>query len=449
MATSKFTRRQVLATTSAGTLATVMGWPLISYGKISNISDKLAFKGGNPVRSAPWPSWPVWDSTVEKEIADMYRSGKWYRNTGTFCEEFEEKYAELVGSNYCLATASGTTALIVALHALGVDAGDEVLVSPYTFIATYNAIFMAKALPVFVDTDPETFLLNPKKIEERITDRTTAILPVHIYGLPCDMDAINAVARKHQLKVIEDACQAWSARYKGKNAGVYGDLGCFSFQNSKHLPAGEGGAITGNDEEVMDLCRSYHDCGRKYGSMKSDSRNPIRGGNFRMQHVQALILKSQMKRFEEDARIRESNAAYLDEKLAKIPGIVPHRPVPGADQAAFHMYPFRYIKEEFNNASRDTFIEALRAEGIPGNQGYGKQNNDGLIEEALTSRGYQRLYGKERLDQWREENVLPGNDQLAEEAVTFYQSVLLGTKKDMDDIVNAITKIYTNREQLG
>lgn len=168
-----------------------------------------------------------------------------------------------------------------------------------------------------------------------------------------------------------------------------------------------------------------------------------------MQHVQALILMSQMKRFEADARIRESNAAYLDQKLSEIPGIIPHKPVPGAEKAAFHMYPFRYIKEEFNNASRETFIKALRAEGIPGNSGYGKQNKDDLIEEALTSRGYQRLYGKERLDRWREENILPGNDQLAEEAVTFYQSTLLGTKKDMDDIVHAVTKIYDNRDQLG
>jgi dTDP-4-amino-4,6-dideoxygalactose transaminase len=157
---------------------------------------------------------------------------------------------------------------------------------------------------------------------------------------------------------------------------------------------------------------------------------------------------SQMKRFEADAGIRESNAAYLDKKLAEIPGIVPHKPVTGAEQAAFHMYPFRFIKEEFNNAPRDSFIKALRAEGIPASSGYGKQNKDGLIEEALTSRGYQRLYGKERLDRWRDENILPGNDQLAEEAVTFYQSTLLGSKKDMDDIVNAITKIYTNRDQL-
>ena len=449
MTATRFTRRQVLTATTAGTIATITGWPLTSFSLATGIDKNLAIKGGSPVRSAPWPTWPVWDTQAEKGIAEMYQSGKWYRNTGKFCEEFEAMYAELVGSKYCLATASGTTALIVALHASGVDAGDEVLVSPYTFIATYNSIFNLKALPVFVDTDPETFLMDPSKIEACITERTTAILPVHIYGLPCDMDAINAIAKKHNLKVIEDACQAWSATYRGKNAGTLGDLGCFSFQNSKHLPAGEGGAIVGENEQTMDFCRSYHDCGRQYGSIKSDSRYPIRGGNYRMQQVQALVLMSQMKRFADDAKLREENAAYLDVKLDEIPGVIPHKPVNGAEKGAFHMYPFRFIKKDFNNISRDTFIKALRAEGIPASNGYGQQNKDGLIEEALGSRGYQRLFGAERLDKWREENVLPGNDLLSKEAVTIYQNVLLGNKEDMDDIVNAITKVYENRKLLG
>lgn len=168
-----------------------------------------------------------------------------------------------------------------------------------------------------------------------------------------------------------------------------------------------------------------------------------------MQNVQALILMSQLNRFEEDARLRESNAAYLDRKLSEIPGIKPHKPVDGAEKAAFHMYPFRFIKEDFNNISRDTFIKALRAEGIPARTGYGQQNKDGLIEETLSSRGYQRLFDPDYLGKWREDNILPGNDQLIQEAVTFSQSLLLGTKKDMDDIINAINKIYENRNQLG
>jgi perosamine synthetase len=448
MATIKYTRRQALAATSAGAIATMTGWPFTALGSSFTVKDKLAFKGGDPIRTAGWPEWPIWDESAERGIVEMYRSGKWYRDWGTYCQEFEKAYAELIGAKRCLATASGTTSLMIALHALGVDAGDEVLVSPYTFIATYNAIFSIKALPVFVDTDPVTFLMNPDKIEERITDRTSAILPVHIYGLPCDMDRINAVARKHDLKVIEDACQAWSARYKGKNAGLWGDLGCFSFQNSKHLPAGEGGAVVGNDDRVMDLCYSYHHCGTPHGSIEGPSRYPVRGLNFRMQHVQALVLQSQMKRFFSDAATRERNAKYLDDKLKDIPGIIPCKLVDGAEASAYHLYPFRYKREEFNDIPREKFLSAVRAEGIPLSNGYGPQNKAGLIEEALTSKGYKRLFSEKRLEQWREENVLPGNDQLCDEACTLYQSVLLGSQNDMDDIVNAITNVYENREQL-
>jgi len=376
------------------------------------------------------------------------RSGRWWRGNGGHVAEFEKQYAELMGAKRCLATASGTTALLVALHVLGVDAGDEVLVSPFTFIATYNVIFMNKALPVFVDTDPETFLISPAKMEERITERTSAILPVHIYGLPVDMDKVNEVAKKHNLKVVEDACQAWLGEYKGKKLGTLGDLGCFSFQNSKNLPAGEGGAVVGNNDEVMDKCHSFHNCGRPFGSVQRTSDYPVRGSNRRMQQIQALILLSQMERIQKDADTRLENAKYLDKKLSEIPGIIPYKLVTENARSAYHLYPFRYISEKLGNIPREKFIEALRAEGIPCSAGYGPQNKDGLIEEALNSKGYRRLFSEQRLKQWREENVLPGNDQLCREAVIFAQSMLLGSQSDMNDIVDAIAKIYENRESL-
>ncbi len=446
MTNQKITRRQAIATGSMGAIGAITGF---SFTPISfNNSKKLALLGGEKVRIANWPEWPVWNKDAENEVIEMLRSGRWWRGNGESVAEFEKKYAELMGAKRCLATASGTTALLVSLHVLGVDAGDEVLVSPFTFIATYNSIFINKALPVFVDTDPETFLINPAKIEERITDRTSAILPVHIYGLPVDMDKVNSVAKKHDLKVVEDACQAWLGEYKGKKLGTLGDLGCFSFQNSKNLPTGEGGAVVGNNDEIMDRCFSFHNCGRPYGSVQRTSDYPTRGSNRRMQQIQALTLLSQMGRIEKDADVRLENAKYLDSKLNNIPGIKTYKLVTENARSAYHMYPFRFVSEEFGNVKREKFLEALRAEGIPCSTGYGRQNKDGLIEEALTSKGYRRLFSEKRLNQWREENVLPGNDQLAREAVTFYQSILLGTKSDMDDIVNAIAKIYENRDAL-
>jgi dTDP-4-amino-4,6-dideoxygalactose transaminase len=448
MKTRKFTRRQVIATTSAGAIGTMINWPLSSFGLTSFSKQKLAVMGGEKVHKGTWPDWPVWDQTAEPGIIEMLRSGRWWRGEGEHVAEFEKRYAALMGAKQCVAVASGTTALITALGALGVDAGDEVLVSPYTFIATYNAIFFHKALPVFVDTDPETILMDPSKIESRITDRTAAVLPVHIYGLPVDMDAVNKVAKAHKLVVVEDACQAWLAEYKGKRVGSIGDLGCFSFQNSKHLPSGEGGAILGMDGDLLDRCHSYHNCGRPYGNMKPVTGYPYRGGNFRMQQSQALILMSQMKRIEKDNDIRLSNALYLDKKLKEIPGIIPYKPANGATRGVYHLYPFRYIKEKFNNIPKEKFIEAMNAEGIPASGGYGKQNKDLLFEEAFNSRGYKRLFSEARLKEWRDKNHLPGNDQVCDEAIGLYQSILLGSKSDMDDIVKAVTKIYENRDSL-
>ena len=448
MGTKKLTRRQAITAASAGAIGTLVNvsFPSLAFG--SKVQEKLAINGGNKVHNGTWPEWPVWDQSAEKDIVDMLRTGRWWRGNGEHVADFENKYAELMGVKRCLATASGTTSLITALKALGVDAGDEVIVSPFTFIASYNVIFMNKALPVFADTDPETFLIDPSTIESRITERTAAILPVHIYGLPADMDSINAIAQKHQLKVVEDACQAWLAEYKGKKTGTFGDAGCFSFQNSKNLPAGEGGAIISNNEELMDKCHSLHNCGRPYGSIKRTSAYPISGTNFRMQQIQALILMSQMNRIIKDADIRLTNALYLDAKLKEIPGIVPYKLANGATRSAYHLYPFRYQSERFNNIPRDKFIRALNAEGIPCGSGYGTQNKDGLIEDTLNSKGYKRLFSEARLKKWRDENILPGNDKLCSEAVIFSQNILLGSANDMGDIVRAITKIYENRETL-
>jgi len=450
MKKNNITRRQFIATTSAGAIGVIMTTGAPSCGKLNKVSDKLALLGGNPVRTAGWMDWPIWDTGADDSILSVLRSGKWYREWGTLVSEFEKQYAELIGVKRALATASGTTALETALHVLGVDAGDEVIVSPYTFIATYNVVFNQKALPVFADTDQETFTINPDKIEEKITERTKAILPVHILGLPADMNRINAIARKHNLVVIEDACQAWLAEYEGKKCGTLGDLGCFSFQNSKHLPSGEGGAVTGNDDHIMDLCYSYHNCGRPYGNSASEFTGyPYRGGNKRMMEMQAVILMSQMKRIHRDADKRLENALYLDSKLKDIPGIIPYKLADGANRSAYHLYPFRYKKEYFDDLSREKFLKALSAEGIPCSEGYGPQYNDGLMEEALNSSGYKRLFTKQRLDTYREElKNLPDNDQLTREAVWLFQNMLLGEREDMDDIVDAIQKVYENRKQL-
>jgi dTDP-4-amino-4,6-dideoxygalactose transaminase len=379
----------------------------------------------------------------------VLRSGQWYRsgNHGKV-PEFEAAYAKLLRARRCLATASGTTALMVSLHVMDVDAGDEVIVSPYTFIATYNAVLSHKALPVFAETDPTTLTIDPASIESRITDRTRAIVPVHIFGMPCDMDPINAVARKHDLRVVEDACQAWLAEYKGRMCGTLGDLGCFSFQNSKHLPSGEGGAITGDSEELLDRCHAYHNCGLATGTFQGAGFFS-RGSNYRMQHFQAAMLLQQLDKLVQETDVRRASADYLSARLADIPGVTPAR-LPEDSRAVWHLYPLRYDSEQFSGLPRARFIDALRAEGIPCSEVYHEQYYDGLLDEAIGSRGFQRLFGPRRLKSYRDSfQDLKGNRQVCATTVALPQNVLLTTPPQLDRIIEAIRRIQTHSAMLA
>ena len=446
---SNLTRRQFIAAASAGSLAAVASRTVPAYANASRRTNKLAILGGQPVRTKPFSDWPMWDKSADEELVlSVLRSGLWSRNK--VVAEFEKKYAKLMGAKRCIGTTNGTNALLTALHCLDVGIGDEVIVPPYTFVATIQVVFLSGALPIMVDPDPETFQINPDKIEEKISEHTKAILPVHILGLPAQMDKINALAKKHNMVVVEDACQAWMAEWKGKKCGTLGDLGCFSFQNSKNLPCGEGGAIVGNDDKVMDRCYSYHDFGRGYGNVGQVEGTGFRimGNKCRMAEYQAAILLAQMKRLEEQTQRRNENAKYLTSRIKDIAGIIPHKLYDGVTRAAYHLYPFRYKKEHFHNVPRSKFLAALKAEGIPCSSGYNRVNKNAFFENALRSKNFRHVYSKNRLDRCRQLNHCPDGDRLCDEAVWLFHSLLLGTRKDMDDIADAILKIYENRDKL-
>ncbi|HEY5912240.1 MAG TPA: DegT/DnrJ/EryC1/StrS family aminotransferase [Verrucomicrobiae bacterium] len=442
-----FTRRGFIRTAAVGSVA--LGWlggrraPTVYAAE----AGKPALIGGTPVHKGGWARWPQWREAWEPEVLKVFRSGRWYRASAEHVSDFEKGYGQLLGAKACLATASGTTALMVSLHVMEVDAGDEVIVSPYTFIASYNAILSAKALPVFADTDPATLTIDPASIESRITERTRAIMPVHIFGMPCDMDPINEVARKHKLGVVEDACQAWLAEYKGRKCGTIGDLGGFSFQESKHIPSGEGGAITSMSQELIDKCNSYHNCGRACGTNTGNGCF-TRGNNYRMTQAQAVILSQQFDKLVKETAIRRANADYLTANLGKIPGITPVR-LPENSRAVWHLYPFRYDSAQFHGLSRDKFASAMGAEGVPCGGIYHEQYYDGLLDEAIASRGYKRLWSPARLQAYRDSfKELRGNKQVCETTVAMTQNMLLGERRDMDDILEAIRKIQANSAAL-
>jgi len=441
------TRRGFIRTTAASSVA--LGWLSLQRPPqaLASETSKPALLGGSPVHKGGWLKWPEWREAWEPQVLDVFRSCHWFRGSGKHLDEFEQGYARLLGAKRCLATSSGTTALIVSLHVLDVQAGDEVIVSPYTFIASYNAILTHMALPVFADTDPATLTINPASIEGQITERTRVIMPVHIFGMPCEMDAITAVAAKHKLAVVEDACQAWLAEYKGRKCGTIGDLGCFSFQESKHIPSGEGGAIIGMSDELIDKCSSYHNCGHASGTNQGNGFF-TRGSNYRMTQAQAVILNQQFDKLVKQTALRRANADYLGENLGKIPGITPVR-LPENSRAVWHLYPLRYDASQFSGLSRDRFAKAMSAEGIPCGGVYHEQYYDGLLDEASASRGFKRLWGAQRLKAYRESfQELKGNKQVCETTVAMTQNLLLADRSDMDHILEAIRKIQAHSAEL-
>ena len=421
------------------------GMPSLFAGGLSNL-DTPAILGGSPIRTKAWPKWPVWIPEIdEKRVLQSIRSGRWSR--ADVVTEFEKVWAEKVGSKRALTTVNGTGAMIASLAQLNVGGGDEVITTPYTFIASLTAITALGAMPVFADIDPETFQIDPKKIQEKITSRTRAILPVHICGLPADMVNIMKIAKKHDLVVIEDACQAWLAEINNKKVGTFGDAGCFSFQNSKNIPIGEGGAIVSDDEEFMDRCYSYHNYGAAYGTAQSNRP----GLKLRLTEYQAAIGLAQLVRFESQTDTRIANAEYLKSKIKNIPGIIPFKLYDDVTRIALHLFPFRYKKEEFKGLSRTDFLNALKAEGIPCSSGYRPLNSASYLGNTFETKNYKKMYPKKMLDlnRYLEHNQCPESDRICdEEAVWFSQSMFLGDKSDMNDIYNAIERIHQNADKL-
>ena len=443
MSKKKYSRREFVKRNSLAGVgaAFTMAVPSSIFAASSKRASTPAILGGDRVRTKGWPGWPIWNPGTDEELLlKVMRSGVWSRRN--VVTEFEEKWAETVGAKHCLTTVNGTNALICAVKNLDIGAGDEVITSPFTFIATPLSILQNGAMPVFADIDPETVQIDPDKIEEKITSRTRAIMPVHIYGLPADMDRIMAIARKHNLLVVEDACQAWLAEINNQKVGTIGDAGCFSFQNSKHLPMGEGGAIVSNNEEFMNRARSYHNFGG----------HNIAGTKLRLAEYQAAIGLAQLKRLDRETTIRNQNADYLRSRMREIPGILPHRLYDNVTRGAYHHFPWRYKKEEFADLPRADFVRALRAEGIPANTGYSAGlNSSPYLNDAFQSKNYQKMYPRRMLDfkRYVEQNQCPLNDQFcSEENVRISQNMLLGNKQDIDDVIKAIEKIQNNAEKI-
>lgn len=424
---------------------------------VSAKAQTLAIHGGKPFRTRPFPGWPIHDEAEVNAVAAVARSGKWWRcaysdselekreptqiEGRSRVEVFEERFAQTHKAKYAVAVTNGTTALEIAVRAAGIKPGDEVITTPYTFISTTLCIMNALAVPVYIDVDPASYNMDADQIEGLITERTKAIIPVHFSGNLCDMDKITAVARKHQLVVIEDAAHAHGVQYQGdKFAGTFGAMGCFSFQESKNLPTGEGGMLLTNDRRYYDLAFSLHHIGRLPGEIWY--KHFHQGWNHRMNEFTAAIGIVQLGRLFEQNAHRMENFRYLANGLEKLPGLRACQNLPGMTRHSHHLVMLRYNAKKVGGVQRDTFVAALVAEGIPALTGYAFPNYANPFMTSEETRARYRAAGIELPDYRCYVERCPNAERACkDEAIWLEHRLLLGTRQDMDDIIGGFAKV--------
>jgi len=421
---------------------------------------RLAMFGSTPVRTKPFPAWPVFNRAEEAALLEVLHSGNWWRyayadsedrpGAGSRVAEFQQTFARCQGARFGIACANGTAALEVALKALGVGPGDEVIVPAYTFVATATSVLIVNAVPIFADIDYDAFTLEPASVERAITPRTKAMIPVHFAGQAADMDALLPIAKLHGLRVIEDAAHGHGGAWKGRGLGSIGDAGTFSFQASKNMTSGEGGMIITSDEACAALCESYTSLGREAQAPWYEHFRL--GWNYRMTEFQGAILLQQLKRLEAQNAKRRENAAYLSAQLSGIPGIQTMPVTTYPIKHSYHLYMFRLNEEEFG-VPRARFLAALQAEGIPCSPGYGYPlyknplflNRDFYAHDCPLSCGHYQG----AVDFSEFEALCPNAERACREAVWLEHRLLLAEKEDMNDIVGAIAKIHECRHEFA
>jgi dTDP-4-amino-4,6-dideoxygalactose transaminase len=412
-------------------------------------SSRLAITLGEPVRKTPFTQWPLAEDEERAAIEDVLASSRWGGQPfpGKYAVKFATGFAELHTAKYAQCVNTGTAAIQAALKAIGIQPGDEVLAPAYTWEGTVGPVLLLNAVPRFVDIDPETYCMDAKLIEEAITPKTKAILPVHLGMRFANMDEIMRIASKHGLKVIEDCAHAHGGLWKGKGAGSMGDLGAFSFQSSKLITCGEGGAVITNNLEYIELVQSYINAGR--ASLTDQFHHRIVGFNYRLGEFQAAVLCAQLERLPKQQSIREANMAHFESRLKGTAAIGMLKPDPRITRVAPYGYVLKYFSDQAKDIPRAAFVAALQLEGIP---------CDGLFYEPVYKSSLFPVqavefpalsWGREKPLNLRSMYSCPEAERAAySEAVWFPHQLFLGSKKDVDAIADAIHKVLENIEQL-
>jgi dTDP-4-amino-4,6-dideoxygalactose transaminase len=387
------------------------------------------------------PEWPQPTERCREYLLQAFDEGKWCR--GPWIERLEDEFAEYHDAEHAIAVSNGTVAIELALRAVGVEPGDEVLVPSYSFISSASVVPSIGAVPRFVDTDPETFNIDPESVREQITDDTVGIIGVHFAGYPMDMDELVPLCEEHNLFLIEDAAHAQGSEWRGEKVGTFGEFGTFSFQESKSLPSGEGGIVITDSDVLAERAQTMQNIGRAQG--ETGYRHYHLSSNARMSAFQAAVAIGQLETLPEENERREANEELLLDELREIDGI---HTKPRDDRITARGYcleNFRYDAEAFGGLSRDRFIEAMRAEGVPVYDGYEVPI---YKQPAFFRDQVRRLLpaGTEIPDYWNQH--LPGAEQLCQENVAYSHPLLLADEEGILTIPSAIRKVKHHAAEL-
>lgn len=403
---------------------------------------ELAINGGpKAAETLSIPDWPQATEHCRENVLDALDSGNWCR--GPWIDRLEEAFADYHDADHAIAVSNGTVAIELALRAVGVEPGDEVIVPSYSFIASASAVPAVGAIPRFADTDPATYNLDPDAVSDRITDETVGIVGVHFAGYPMDLDELLPICEEHDLFLIEDCAHAQGSEWKGEKVGTFGAFGTFSFQESKSLPCGEGGIVVTDDDVLAERAATMQNVGRSHG--ETGYRHYALSSNSRLSELQAALAVAQLEKLPEENEIREANEALLVDELEDVDGV---HTKPRDDRITARGYcveNVRYDPDAFGGLSRDRFVEAMREEGVPVFDGYEVP----IYRQPAFFRDQVRRLLPPGVDVPDYRNLhLPGAERLCRENVAYTHRVLLADEEGILTIPDAIRKIRRRADEL-